>query len=190
MATKPVLTGTIKKPVPGESSARFPGTPRVPTSRRAMPRPVQGYAGHTRLRDPKGRYVQGGSGIAFFGIEAMSENIARAAASFKSSAVRGAERVAQQMEQYAQENAPWEDRTGNARRTLKAVVVEDQNSATIYLGYNVFYGIFLEFANGGRYAIIQPTLLVFAPKVMGEIRNTISFNSDAGVHVPLRGFTP
>ncbi len=186
MATVP----KINRKIPGESSARFPGTPSIPSSRRAMPRPVQGYAGHARLRDPKGQFVRGGSGIAFFGIEAVSENIERAVSAMKSSSITGAQRVAREMEEYAKTNAPWEDQTGNARRTLKAVVVPAANSTTIYLGYNVFYGIYLEFANGGRFAIIQPTMAAFAGRVLGEIRSSISFNATAGVHVPLRGFTP
>jgi hypothetical protein len=80
--------------------------------------------------------------------------------------------IAQKMQDESRQNAPWQDRTGNARTGLFGTVDKgDRNSAgqfislseqivTIYLshGHTVFYGKFLELAHGGKYAIIMPTI--------------------------------
>ena len=63
------------------------------------------------------------------------------------------------VEAEAKSNAPWTDRTGNARQGLTGFV--DDVSATmvyLYLSHRVTYGVFLEIKNSGRYAIILPTL--------------------------------
>lgn len=77
----------------------------------------------------------------------------------------------QEMEDYAKENAPWQDVTGDARAGLKGVLVSDERSGryTIFLGHSVSYGVFLETRDGGATAIIQPTVQHFAPLMMGEI---------------------
>lgn len=90
----------------------------------------------------------------------------------------------QSIQDEARVNAPWEDRTGNARGGLffavdgfglepltgtvspeaqafmSDVTVEsgDQKTLIITLAHTVFYGKFLEFTNGGRYAIIMSTI--------------------------------
>lgn len=63
------------------------------------------------------------------------------------------------LETYAKENAPWEDRTANARQTLHAFVEDLSNdTVALYLAHGMDYGIWLEVANGGKYAIIWDTL--------------------------------
>lgn len=90
----------------------------------------------------------------------------------------------QSVQDEARQNAPWEDRTGNARGGLffavdgfglppltgevtpqaksemSDVVVESGSNDTliITLGHTVFYGKFLELSNGGRYAIVMSTI--------------------------------
>ena len=61
------------------------------------------------------------------------------------------------------ENAPWKDRTGNARAGLKAQhdstpMVEH----TLVLYHSMPYGIWLEVRWSGRYAIIGPTMVTVA----------------------------
>lgn len=61
----------------------------------------------------------------------------------------------------ARQNAPWTDRTGNARTGLFAVVEPAARDVVeIYLshGHTVEYGLWLEVAHGQQYAIIMPTL--------------------------------
>lgn len=98
-----------------------------------------------------------------------------------------AEYWGQHIQNQARINVPWQDRTGNARgglfyavdypkfdRTLVGELEPDvpsiatQNDVTIesakpgtfsiYLSHTMFYGRFLEFRNGGRYAIIMSTI--------------------------------
>lgn len=58
----------------------------------------------------------------------------------------------------AQLNAPWTDRTSNARGGLRTVVTHSPTEHRITLMHRVPYGIFLELCNDGKYRIIMPTL--------------------------------
>jgi len=62
------------------------------------------------------------------------------------------------LEAYAKANAPWHDRTSNARQTLFSVVDVEKERVILYLSHGMEYGVFLELCNAGRYAIILPTL--------------------------------
>ena len=76
--------------------------------------------------------------------------------------VAAAEFIADKMQNDARQNAPWEDRTGNARTGLFGVVAREAAEAMVVLylshGHTVFYGQFLEESHGGKYAIIMPTI--------------------------------
>lgn len=65
---------------------------------------------------------------------------------------------AKDVEEYAKEHAPWEDRTGDARNGLKAEGRQRLTSYTIVLYHTVDYGIWLEVRWDGTYAVIMPTL--------------------------------
>ena len=77
--------------------------------------------------------------------------------------------IATKMQNYARQHAPWEDRTGNARSGLFAVARREaaKDLVAIYLshGHTVYYGIFLELARGGKYAIIIPTIDKHLPEL-------------------------
>jgi hypothetical protein len=63
------------------------------------------------------------------------------------------------IETSAKQNAPWTDRTGNARQGLRGFVEDlSATSVALYLTHSVEYGIYLELNYQGRYAIIMPTL--------------------------------
>lgn len=64
--------------------------------------------------------------------------------------------------EYAKQNAPWEDRTGDARRLLDVDVQQDGDNIVIQLYHQVDYGLWLEVIQSGRFAIIMPTLERFA----------------------------
>lgn len=70
---------------------------------------------------------------------------------------------AKEMEDYMQENAPWEDQTGAARAGLHAVVDEHPVHPTIYLYHTESYGKWLEIRWSGLYAIIMPTIEDMGP---------------------------
>lgn len=76
-----------------------------------------------------------------------------------------AEGFAPQIEEYAKLNAPWEDRTGDARAGLTAEVDTEGEEVVISLSHSVGYGLYLETIESGQFAIIMPTLEHFAPLV-------------------------
>jgi hypothetical protein len=82
-----------------------------------------------------------------------------------------AERYAVEIEQHMKDTAPWTDRSSNARQTLTARV-EDAvtDMIEIQLRYGVDYGIYLELANGGRYAIINPSIDLYGPQIWNDVR--------------------
>lgn len=59
---------------------------------------------------------------------------------------------------YARRNAPWRDRTGNARNGLFTIAASDQKKHRIVLFHSVPYGIWLEVRWSGRYEIIRPSI--------------------------------
>lgn len=62
-------------------------------------------------------------------------------------------------ETYAKQNAPWTDRTGNARQTLHGWVNELANDTVeLYLSHGVEYGVHLEVMGAGKYSIVWPTI--------------------------------
>lgn len=71
-------------------------------------------------------------------------------------------KVAERSLEYAKANAPWEDRTGDARAGLNVDLQSDGDSILMSLYHTVDYGLWLEVIQSGRFAIIMPTLEGFA----------------------------
>lgn len=59
-------------------------------------------------------------------------------------------------ESYMRSNAPWTDRTTNARNALFSKASRDENSHELVLSHGVTYGIYLETMQAGRYGIVVP----------------------------------
>ena len=67
----------------------------------------------------------------------------------------------------AKRNRPWTDRTGMAKATLNTTVSQPQNNKIrLTLAHGVWYGKYLEYCHGKKYAIIMPTLKKWESKVM------------------------
>jgi len=64
----------------------------------------------------------------------------------------------QKLEDQARKDAPWTDRTGDARKRLNSYTEPRPNAVRIYLAHGVDYGVWLELAMQKRYAIIAPTI--------------------------------
>lgn len=105
------------------------------------------------------------------------------------------------MQNDARRNAPWEDRTGNARGGLffaidgfgqpgeegdrevkdaaafrRDQVIEhgpggDKNTLVIVLGHTMSYGVSLELEHGERYAIIWPTMEEYLPRFKKALKD-------------------
>jgi hypothetical protein len=82
-------------------------------------------------------------------------------------------RIATLMQNDARANAPWTDRTGNARTGLFGTAERDvaRSLVTIYLshGADIDYGKWLELANAGRYAVIERTIEAHLPELRAEL---------------------
>lgn len=76
-------------------------------------------------------------------------------------------------EAYARLNAPWTDRTTNARGGLEAVAVNRTDHHEIIIYHTMPYGIFLEIRWAGRYAIIRPTIKHEAPEYFDTARELL-----------------
>lgn len=80
--------------------------------------------------------------------------------------------AAEAVQEYAQANAPWDDRSGAARDGLTAEYASEgvfQHAIILY--HTVDYGIWLEIRWNGRYAIIIPTIERMGPVVMAATTN-------------------
>lgn len=84
-------------------------------------------------------------------------------------------RRAAEMEQWGKDNAPWRDVTGAARAGLSAEVETNPGTiGTIRFKHGVPHGLWLEIANGGRYAIVTKVIDHFAPVVWNDIQRMMN----------------
>lgn len=74
---------------------------------------------------------------------------------------------------WLKQNAPWTDRTSAARTGLVTIPMSMGNSHELLMAYSVYYGIWLEVANSGRYAVITPAMRIVGNKVMGDMQMLI-----------------
>lgn len=86
-----------------------------------------------------------------------------------------AQRRAPEIENWMKSNATWTDRTGNARQTLNTEVEQvTADMVQIVLAHGVEYGIYLELAHGGTYAIIAPALDHWGPVIWNDVQTLLS----------------
>ncbi len=75
------------------------------------------------------------------------------------------------LEEDAKNNAPWTDRTGQARQRLTAYVTKIQPGVyEITLAHGVSYGIWLELAHEKRFATIMPTINKDQKEIMNGLK--------------------
>lgn len=81
---------------------------------------------------------------------------------------------APQIQAWMHANAPWQDRTGNARAALFAEVQTLINGIVLAIGHGVDYGTYLEYAHAGAYSIIGPALDTWSLELWNAIRSLLS----------------
>lgn len=79
-------------------------------------------------------------------------------------------RYAPQVEAWMKQNAPWTDRTGNARQSLYTVVGTTPAAVVLTLAHGVNYGIYLERAHGSRFGIIGPAVDYWAGQIFADLQ--------------------
>lgn len=86
--------------------------------------------------------------------------------------------VATAMQNDAKAQATWIDRTGNARTGIFGTAEADFAAKVVVLylshGTQIDYGIWLELANSGRYAVIMRTMQGHYDQLMNMLRETLS----------------
>lgn len=73
---------------------------------------------------------------------------------------------AKQLETYAKTHRRWTDRTARARQTLTGWAQKRGDKVRIQIGHGVYYGVYLELCNEGKYAILNETINVVSPKIL------------------------
>lgn len=130
--------------IPGQP-AKFPGAAR---------------GEHTQLRGMRGRFIKGGVGFSWTGLEVMIDNTLTRGDAVYEAIVETAQALIPDMVAYGQQNARWQDRTGNARKGLKGTFEANpqQQKVTLFFGHGVFYGVYLELMDFGSYQIVPQTI--------------------------------
>lgn len=95
-------------------------------------------------------------------IKRLSDVETKSQVAFRMFATEGAKKF----ENYAKQNRPWTDRTGQARQRLTGWVEMFSDKIRIHIGHGVDYGIYLELANQKRFAILQQTVNAVSPEIL------------------------
>lgn len=74
--------------------------------------------------------------------------------------------AAAKLEAQAKANAPWVDRTSNARNSIQGKFNYSIGNARVTVSGNVDYFVFLEYANERRYAILEPTMQSMSAEIL------------------------
>ena len=78
------------------------------------------------------------------------------------------------VENYMKQQAPWTDRTGNARQGMYARVHHTPKvSIRMDLDHSMWYGKYLGYHHAGRFAIVLPTRDYYAPRMIADAKRLI-----------------
>lgn len=100
-------------------------------------------------------------------------NLARWVDRKQAAMVALARRWAGDLEGQMRVKAPWTDRTGVARASLFSDVRLGPDELSIILAHGVDYGVYLELANNGKYAILWPTATANAPDIVASYQRLL-----------------
>ena len=84
-----------------------------------------------------------------------------------------ADTSAKKMENHAKNNYKWNDQTFKASRSLYGRWYWNGDKARIEIGHGVDYGVYLEYCNEKRYAIIKPTIDATSSDIINGLRNIL-----------------
>ena len=104
-------------------------------------------------------------------LKKLSNVETKSQAAFRMFATEGAKKF----ENYAKQNRPWTDRTGQARQRLTGWVEMFSDKIRIHIGHGVDYGIYLELANEKKYAILQQTVSAVSPEILEGLKELMRY---------------
>jgi hypothetical protein len=64
----------------------------------------------------------------------------------------------------------WVNRTFRAARAVNVIVDANQDEMAIRLSHGIYYGAYLEYAHNRKYAILEPLIRQYAPKLLEETK--------------------
>jgi hypothetical protein len=108
---------------------------------------------------------------------AFPQLVARYTNAIMVSGRRVAQSRAEEAEQWMKDTAPWQDRTGDARRGLHVEVREAPAVLAELVfshGDDVPYGIWLEVSLGGKNAIIAPAVDYWGARLMQDVQRIVN----------------
>lgn len=95
---------------------------------------------------------------------------------FEADVVALAEAMAESITQAMKDDAPWTDRTGDARAALFAALIHEAHKMVGILlshGSLIDYSVYLEYDHAGRFAILAPTVDRFAPRFVAGVEKIV-----------------
>ena len=105
--------------------------------------------------------------------DTLTPNIKRLPKAFPKALETYLKSQAPAVQDYARQNAKWNDRTGNARQGLFAQYKGGNGSHVITVYHTVSYGIWLEVRWAGKYAIIEPTVRHEGARIFKGLRGLL-----------------
>lgn len=82
-----------------------------------------------------------------------------------------ADTAGKKLEDHAKNNAPWQDNTGLARKTIQGGKQWEGDKCHVYVSGNMQYSPFLELCNDKKHAILKPTVDKLSPEILQGLRN-------------------
>lgn len=101
----------------------------------------------------------------------LIENLEDGDNRFQKGVDRIVRKTSREAQKYAKKNAPWQDHTFGARQGLYSEYENAPGLWRITVGHGVYYGIYLETHNGGKFAIIMPTIEYIARYFFDEVES-------------------
>jgi len=65
---------------------------------------------------------------------------------------------------------PWFNRTQRAMRAVNAIINADTEEIALRLSHGIYYGAYLEYAHNRKYAILEPLIRQYAPKLIEKMK--------------------
>ncbi len=93
-------------------------------------------------------------------------NLAKAALKHKTALGLYANTAAKRLEAEAKRDAPWTDRTSNARNSIQGTAGWDGDVLKVILSGGMHYSVYLELAHEKRFATLKPTIDKNAPNIL------------------------
>lgn len=98
-------------------------------------------------------------GLTITGVKEVNDKLGQTIESVKRAGAMAVQMAGTETVVYAKHNAPWTDRTGNARKSIHQE--SSNNGLATMVGIGMPYGKYLELCNGGKYRIIHPAVFSY-----------------------------